>query len=388
MALLLREAHVEQLLTMKTTLELIERVHREYSTGNAIDVPRERTRLPKTAMHLLQGAVPSANIFGPKAYPSSSEAIRFAVCGFDAERGNLDVIVEANRLGMMRTGAAGGIAAKWLAREDAKVVGIFGSGWQAEGQLEALAAVRRLERVKVYSRTAEKVAEYCDGMRRKLSLEVVPAKSPEDAVRASDIVVTITTSATPVFDGEWLAPGTHVNAAGSNSLLRREIDETTVRKSNPVVVDSRPSAIKEAGDLLPSLEKGRLHAGMLAELGEVIAGLRPGRRQASDITLFESQGMAMQDLIIAAELLKLARAVAARSEGEADLPAGPAQGQGDRHTGVFLRAAEGSRPRLGREDARRVQQGVSRSPSARRAGRGSHRRTDPRRASRAAARRS
>jgi ornithine cyclodeaminase len=308
MALLLRESHVEQLLTMKTTLELIERVHREYSTGNAIDVPRERSRLPKAALHILQGAVPSAGIFGYKAYTSSREGVRFLVYGFSAERGNLDVVVEANRLGMMRTGAAGGVAAKWLARPDAKVVGLFGSGWQAQGQLEALAEVRKLERVKVFSRSAEKVAKFCDAMRQKLSLDVVPAKSPEDAVKGSDIVVTITTSATPVFDGEWLAPGTHVNAAGSNSLLRQEIDEATVRRSNPVVVDSRPSAMKEAGDLLPSLEKGRLHVGMLAELGEIVAGLRAGRTGAEQITLFESQGMAMQDLIIAAELMKLARA--------------------------------------------------------------------------------
>jgi ornithine cyclodeaminase len=308
MALLLRETDVEKLLTMPMTLDLIERVHREYSTGNAIDVPRERTRLPKAALHILQGAVPSANVLGYKAYTSSREGVRFLVYAFNAERGNLDAVVEANYLGMMRTGAAGGVAAKWLARADAKVVGIFGCGWQAQGQLEALAAVRKLERVKVYSRTAEKVAKFCDRMSRTLSIAVVPAASPEDAVRGSDIVVTITTSATPVFDGEWLAAGTHVNAAGSNSLLRREIDETTVRKSNPVVVDSRPSALKEAGDLLPALEKGRLHAGMLTELGEVIAGTRPGRKTAEQITLFESQGMAMQDLIIAAELARLARA--------------------------------------------------------------------------------
>jgi ornithine cyclodeaminase len=308
MALLLRESDVEKLLTMPMTLDLIERVHREYSTGNAIDVPRERTRLPKAALHILQGAVPSANVLGYKAYTSSREGVRFLVYAFNAEHGNLDAVVEANYLGMMRTGAAGGVAAKWLARPDAKVVGIFGCGWQAQGQLEALAAVRKLERVKVYSRTVEKVAKFCDGMSRKLSIAVVPAASPEDTVKGSDIVVTITTSATPVFDGEWLAAGTHVNAAGSNSLLRREIDETTVRKSNPVVVDSRPSALKEAGDLLPALEKGRLHAGMLTELGEVIAGTRPGRKTAEQITLFESQGMAMQDLIIAAELARLARA--------------------------------------------------------------------------------
>ena len=307
MALFLREADVERLLTMPMTLGLIERVHREYSTGNAIDVPRERTRLPKAALHILQGAVPSAGVFGYKAYTSSREGIRFLVHVFSAERGNLEAIVEANTLGMMRTGAAGGVAAKWLARDDARIVGIFGSGWQARGQLEALAAVRRLERVKVFSRTAEKVARFCETMRAKLSLDVVPAASPDDAVKGSDIVVTITTSATPVFDGESLAPGTHVNAAGSNSLLRQEIDETTVRRANPVVVDSRPSAMKEAGDLLPALEKGRLHAGALTELGEVIAGIRPGRTSRDQITLFESQGMAMQDLIIAAELVRSAR---------------------------------------------------------------------------------
>ena len=306
MALLLRESHVEQLLTMEKTLELVERVHREYSTGNAIDVPRERTRLPKAALHILQGAVPSAGVFGYKAYTSSREGVRFLVYAFDAENGRLDGIVEANYMGMMRTGAAGGVAAKWLAREDAKVAGIFGSGWQAQGQLEALAHVRKLQRVKVFSRSAEKVAKFCDRMRRKLSLDVVPAASAEDCAK-SDIVVTITTSATPVFDGEWIAPGTHVNAAGSNSLLRQEIDETTVRKANPVVVDSRPSSMKEAGDLLPALEKGRLHIGALTELGEVIAGIRPGRTDPGQVTLFESQGMAMQDLIMAAEMIRSAR---------------------------------------------------------------------------------
>src|SRR6184192_1350974 len=116
MALLLRESEVEQLLSMPLALQLIERVHREYSTGNAIDVPRERTRLPKAALHILQGAVPNSGVFGYKAYTSSREGVRFLVYVFSAERGNLEGIIEANRMGMMRTGAAGGVAAKWLAR--------------------------------------------------------------------------------------------------------------------------------------------------------------------------------------------------------------------------------------------------------------------------------
>jgi ornithine cyclodeaminase len=314
MALLLRESDVEQLLKMPAAIELVERVHREYSTGKAMDVPRERTRVPKAGLHILQGAVPSMGIFGYKAYTSSREGTRFLVYGFNAERGNLDVIVEADRLGMMRTGAAGGVAAKWLAREDAKVVGVFGSGWQAEGQIEALAQVRKLERVKVWSRTAEKLAKFCERMRARLALEIVPAASPAECVAGSDIVVTITTSATPVFSGELVAPGMHINAAGSNSLLRQEIDEATVRKCDPIVVDSRPSALKEAGDLLPVLEKGRIHGLGLTELGEVIAGTRAGRTSPAQVTLFESQGMAIQDLAIAAHLLGLARARGAGTE--------------------------------------------------------------------------
>ncbi|MBL0142887.1 MAG: ornithine cyclodeaminase family protein [Betaproteobacteria bacterium] len=308
MALLLKEKDVEQLLTMPLAIDLIERVHKEYSAGNAIDVPRERTRLPKTALHILQGAVPSAGVFGYKAYTSSREGIRFIVYAFNAERGNLDAIVEANFLGMTRTGAAGGVAAKYLARPEAKVVGLFGSGWQAQGQIEALARVRSLELVKVYSRKADKLAAFCARMSAKLGVGIVPAQSAEQAVRGSDIVVTVTTSATPVFDGEWVEPGTHINAAGSNSLLRQEIDEATVRKCSPIVVDSRPTAIKEAGDLLPALEKGRVHAGQFVEIGEVMNGTRPGRTRPDQVTLFESQGMAIQDLIIAAELAKMARA--------------------------------------------------------------------------------
>jgi alanine dehydrogenase len=319
MALILKESDVEQLLTMPLALERVEAVHREYSAGEAIDIPRERTRLPKAALHILQGAVPSAGVFGYKAYTSSREGIRFIVYVFSAERGNLEGIVEANLLGMVRTGAAAGVATRALARADASVAGVIGTGWQARGQAEAIAAVRPLSRIKAWSRNPEKLAKFCARMSAKTSVEVVPAASAEDAVRGSHVVSTITTSATPVLDAAWLEPGTHLNAAGSNSLLRQEIDEATVRRCSPVVVDSRPTALKECGDLLPLLEKGRLHAGQLAELGEVLNGTRPGRTDPGQVTLFESQGMAIQDLAIAAELLR--RAKAAGLGAEVDLGA-------------------------------------------------------------------
>jgi ornithine cyclodeaminase len=136
---------------------------------------------------------------------------------------------------------------------------------------------------------------------------VVPAASAEDAVRGSDVIVTVTTSPKPLFDADWLAAGTHITAAGSNSLARQELSEAAVRRADLICVDSRDVAQREAGDLMPLLEKGRTHPGRWVELGEVVAGIRPGRSGADQITLFESQGMAIQDLAVAVRVLARAR---------------------------------------------------------------------------------
>lgn len=135
---------------------------------------------------------------------------------------------------------------------------------------------------------------------------MLPAATAEEVVRGSDIVVTITTASRPLFSADWLEAGTHITAAGSNSLIRREIDELTVRRATRVFVDARATALREAGDLLPLLEKGRLSDGQLIEIGEVMVGSRPGRRDRGEITLFESQGMAIQDLALAARVFRLA----------------------------------------------------------------------------------
>ena len=307
MALFLAEADVERLLTMPLALTAVEAVHRDLSSGQAYDVPRQRTRLPQTTLHILQGAVPRLDAIGYKAYTSNRSGVRFLVYLYGASSGRLRAVIEADRLGMTRTAAASGVATRWLARPEAQIAGVFGAGWQAEGHLEALAAVRPLQRVKVYARRAERLAAFCTTMSERLGLDVVPAASPEDAVRGSDIVSTVTSAATPLFDAEWLSPGTHVNAAGSNSLIRRELGEDVVRLCSPIVVDSVQTALGEAGDLLPLLEKGRLHARRLVELGDVISGRQTGRSAPDQITLFESQGMAVQDLAVAAEIELLAR---------------------------------------------------------------------------------
>ncbi|MEF8748675.1 MAG: ornithine cyclodeaminase family protein [Candidatus Accumulibacter propinquus] len=307
MSLFLSEKDVEQLLSMPMVLEAVEAAHRDLSSGQACDVPRQRTRLPTTTLHILQGALPRMDAIGYKAYTSNRSGVRFLVHLYRVSSGSLRAVIEADRLGMMRTGAAAGIATRWLARSDAQVAGVFGAGWQAEGHIEALAAVRPLRRVKVFARRTEKLAAFCARMSARLGIEVIAAVSPEDVVRGSDIVSTVTTSATPLFNAEWLSPGTHVNAAGSNSLIRRELGEDVLKRCSPIVVDSVETALREAGDLLPLLEKGRLHARELLELGEVICGRHAGRSTDDQITLFESQGMAIQDLAVAVHLEELAR---------------------------------------------------------------------------------
>ena len=307
MALFLNEEVVRQLLTMPLTIEAVEESHKELSLARAIDIPRQRTRLPQTALHILQGALPGRDAIGYKAYTSNRSGIRFLVHVFSAASGALRVVVEADYLGMMRTGAASGVATRWLARPDAEVLGVFGAGWQAEGNIEAIAAVRKLRKVKVFARNAERLAGFCAKMSDRLQIDVVPGASPEDTVRGSDIISTITTASTPLFDAEWLSPGTHINAAGSNSLIRREVGEDVLKVSRPIVVDSVETALKEAGDLLPVMEKGRLNERQLVELGDVILGRHPGRSKPEDITLFESQGMAIQDISVAVRLETLAR---------------------------------------------------------------------------------
>ena len=308
MALFLSETDVRQLLTMDLALAAVESAHRAHALGRAIDIPRQRTRVPTASLHILQGALLDEGVMGYKAYTASKVGARFLVHLFDAADGRLLAVIEADFLGMMRTGAAGGVAVKYLARPEAAVVGFIGSGGQALGQLEALSTVRPIRQVRLYSRNADKCRLASTDFSRRCGVEVIPVDTAEAAVRDSDIVVTATTASTPVVLGDWLAPGMHVNAVGSNALIRRELDEKAVGRASRICVDSRATAVREAGDLLPALEKGRLHEGQLIELGEIVAGVRPGRSDDRSITLFESQGMAIQDLAVARRLLDLARA--------------------------------------------------------------------------------
>jgi len=308
MALFLTENDVKQVLTATMALEAVESAHRDLALGQAQDTPRARTRLPQTVLHILQGALPAQGVIGYKAYTTNRSGNRFLVHMFDAASGLLLAIIEADYMGMIRTGAASGIAARCLARPDARVAGVFGAGWQAEGHVRAICAALPLDRVKVFSRNREKLQVFCQRMSEATGVAVVPAASPEETVRGSDLVGTVTTATKPLFDAEWLAPGTHINAAGSNALIRQELSEATLRRCALIAVDAVPTALAEAGDLLPLLEKGRLHARQLVELGDILTGKHAGRTSAEQITVFESQGMAIQDLAVALRVVAAARA--------------------------------------------------------------------------------
>lgn len=307
MAIFLTENDVKKLLTVTIALEAVESAHRDLALGLAQDSPRARTRLPQTVLHVLQGALPAQGVIGYKAYTTNRSGNRFLVHLFDSASGELQAIIEADYLGMMRTGAASAVAAKYLARPDSKVAGVFGTGWQAEGHIRAICAALPLQRIKVCGRNPYKLTEFCERIQAQTGVEMVGTTSAEETVRGSDLIGTVTSATKPLFDADWLEPGMHINAAGSNALIRQELSEAVVRRCELVTVDTVPTALAEAGDLLPLLEKGRLQARQLVELGEVIIGRRPGRQNASEITLFESQGLAIQDLALGVRLLAAAR---------------------------------------------------------------------------------
>ncbi|HSD39415.1 MAG TPA: ornithine cyclodeaminase family protein [Rhodocyclaceae bacterium] len=307
MAIYLTEADVARLLDMPLALKAVETAHATLARGEASDVPRRRVRGSGAMQHLLQAAWPAGGVMGYKAYTTSAAGARFLLHLFRADSGEPLAVIEADLLGMMRTGAAGGLAARCLSRPDARVAGIIGAGWQARGQMLALAAVRDLTHFKVFARRPDKLQQFCADMTVESGVRVEAVESAELAVRGSDIVVTATTASSPVLQGAWLADGVHVNAMGSNSLARRELDETAVNRADLICVDSRETALLEAGDIVPGLEKGRFTTRKLVELGELLAGFRPGRQSDTDVSLFESQGLAIQDVVLGAALLERAK---------------------------------------------------------------------------------
>ena len=307
MTLYLSEADVDELLTMPDTLRVVEDAFRAWGRGQAINHPRRRIRVPEGFLHVMEAALVDENVMGLKTYATASGGTTFVVQLFDSETGELIALIDANRLGQMRTGAASGVAAKYLAREKARTVGIIGTGYQAETQLEAVCAVRSIEQIRAFSRTVEKREAFAQTMAERLNVGVDAVESVEDAVSNADIVITVTPSRRPVFEGEWLKPGACVLAAGGNNVLRQEIDSKTLERAHRIVGDDLDQAKTECGELIAAVERGKVRWEAIHELRQVVTGQVSGRDSVDDITLFESQGVALEDVAVAQHLVRLAR---------------------------------------------------------------------------------
>ncbi len=306
-ALFLTEDHVRELLDMPTAIEVVEELFRELANGRAKNVPRQRVQAGKMLLHTMSGACEYLDVGGWKAYSTTRDRSRFHVGLYDLTTGEVLAIIEADFLGQLRTGAASGVATEVLARPDAKVVGLFGAGLQAATQLKAVCSVRKISRVEVYCRDAARREAFAAQMSEYCATEVVPGHAPDEVAADKDIVITATTSKTPVFDGRAIEEGAHLNVIGSNFLAKAEVDVTTIQRADSLICDSVEQCRLEAGDFVPAIEAGITDWPLMHELADLVTGRDTGRALPENITLFKSVGLAVEDVALGTKLLELAR---------------------------------------------------------------------------------
>lgn len=308
MALFLTEAEVSSLISIEAVLPAVEAAFRDMGEGTAQNRPRQRAYLKNSVIMTMNAAMGSIGRTGFKAYTASPNGAKFWAMLFD-EVGSLLCLMQADRLGQVRTGCASGVGAKYLAREGARSVGLIGTGWQARSQLAAVCAVRGIETVRVWSRTPAKVEAFCTEMAPQLpGVQLIPAATGEEAVRGAEIVVTMTNAREPVLRGEWLSPGATVLAAGSNQARNRELDSAAIQLMDRIFADSVEQARMESGDLIIPAGEGLLDWARVHEFAEVVAGRRPGRQSPDEIILFKSNGLAIWDVAAAQVVYEKAKA--------------------------------------------------------------------------------
>ena len=301
MPLYLTEANVESLVTPADALAAVEGCFRRLAAGEVENRPRERLRLEDGVFAVMSAVDRELRLAGVKAYAWLPGGTPFVVLLFDTAAAELAGVIEADKLGQLRTGAASGVAAKYLARADATTLGVLGCGWQARSQVACIReALPGIDSVVAYCRTPERLAEFCD------EVGAEPGDSHRDPA-GCDVVVTVTTSKDPVLRGEWLQPGALVCAVGANEPRARELDNVVLGRAAFVCCDSREQARLESGDLIEPVEAGVLDWLEVHELQEVVAGELDGRQSDEDIVLFKSNGIAAWDVAIGAVALEKAR---------------------------------------------------------------------------------
>lgn len=301
MTLFLSESDVQELLSPADAVDSVEASFQRMAVGAVQLAPRRRLDLEEGRLADMAASDLELGYAGVKAYAGFQDGAAFVVALFSVARPELVAVIEADRLGRLRTGAASAVAARHLAREGATTLGVIGCGGQAETQVSCIrAALPALERVVAYCRTERKLQAFCK------ALGAEPGESHRDAA-ACDIVVTITTSRDPVLRGEWLNAGALVCAAGANNGRSRELDNVVLERASFVCCDWLPQARLESADLIEPVETGVLDWLEVHELSEVVGGELPGRQSPDDIVVFKSNGIAAWDVAIAAAAVERAR---------------------------------------------------------------------------------
>ena len=292
--LYLTEQDVLRFLDMPRAIELMRGAFAELAARRVVNHPRRRVILPTgSVLHYM--AAGDQRYFGAKVYSSNPKTgAHFLFLLYRSDDATPLALVEANHLGQIRTGAASGYATDVMARADAHRLGVLGSGFQAETQVAAVAAVRRLTEIRVWSRKAERRDAFASRLREMGHAGAVAAESAEAAVRGADILVTATNSKDPVFEAQWVSPGAHINATGSNQARRRELPPEILDRAALIAVDSKEQAEMESGDLLLARAEGKWNGEGVIELADVAK-----RAHAADITIFKSNGLAIEDVVAA-----------------------------------------------------------------------------------------
>ena len=301
-AIYLTESDVTELLDMQSAIDACEEAFSRLAAGEASHVPRARVQSPGIVLHAMSAAADYLGLVGWKCYTTTKQGAKFHLGLYDTS-GQMVALVEADRLGQLRTGATTGVAVEFMADPAAGEVGLFGAGWQAESQLEAVVLARPIKVAYVYSRNEVKRTDFAERMSRRLEIDVRPADRPQEAAEDLPIVVTATTSREPVFDGNWLSEGALVCATGSNWLNKAEIDSTVIRRADNIVCDSVKGCQAEAGDFVDAREKGIFDWPRAVELSDVVAGRATGRNTRDSLVLFKSVGIAIEDVALGAVLL-------------------------------------------------------------------------------------
>ncbi len=335
--LLVRPHELKGVVSMAEAIDAVRQGFHEWGDSPRLNAPRRRIHIPtgvRVSVH--QGGVPAAGATGlmthcewvkplsdHQEYPRLNHPV---IVLYDAAEGELKAIIIGEitcselpdnvAVTGLRTAATSAVGTDLLARSDAERVGIFGSGGQARNHLIALARIRKLKQVKVYSRTAENRRKFAAQMEALVKAPVEPVSRPEDAVRGVDIILTATNSSLPVFDGRWLEPGVHVTSiVGSNVGLvqggfakakRREIDDATLQRSDVIGIASIQQAVQdEQADIFDPVQQGIIRWEKVVEIGEILAGKKPGRARPDQITLFKNNaGQGVADVALGALVLE------------------------------------------------------------------------------------